>query len=224
MKTLIKLDRFHNASLEINRVNNNHTIILVIPGDDYCKINEDEINNIKAILSNLNYNSAILRFTTTFISKDVLLNEVDSTIEYLSKKYDSIIMYGNKSGGHLAGIVGTQPQYSNIKAMILHDPVVSFLDYQNNKLINNFLKSEVSISKKELFSVEKRIDKDSIPTLIISNKDCKDVNVNHTLILVKALQENDIIHEYRILGKDEKKDTFSIIENMLIQFLKKLGL
>ena len=91
-------------------------------------------------------------------------------------------------------------------------------------MLPNFLKSiTISFSQKELYSVEKRIDEDTIPTFVFAYQNDKDINLNHTLLLVKELQNNKINHDYQIYKGKNKKNNYDYLKDVL-SFIKKLGL
>jgi len=224
MLEIIKIDRFVNANLIMNKHDDKKdTIFLIFPGGNYESLNNYEMNPVSLLLFDNGYDTAILKYTTKIANKDKILNECDATLNYLSRYYKNIILIGFGSGGHLAGIIGTANIYKTIKAMVLGYPVVSLLQFPQKETINNFLKNDISFSQKELYSVEKRIDEDTIPTFVFAYQNDKDINLNHTLLLVKELQNNKINHDYQIYKGKNKKNNYDYLKDVL-SFIKKLGL
>ena len=183
-------------------INKSEIVILVIPGGSYKKIGEVEAQPIAKKFFSMGYSSALLKYSVAPHCYPTFYNQGLKAIQILSTKFKKIVIIGFSAGGHLAGLLGTsgKDKLYNTVAMILCYPVISF---DNNVHIlsrvnffgNGTEKTEENYKK---YSIENRVNKDTLPTFIWTIKNDNIVPYENTLDMIASLKKHGVKHDYRI--------------------------
>ena len=186
------------GTLEIYSLNQSDTTILIIPGGSYAFTSIRESNPVSDRFLSLGYNTSILRYSVYPLSHPTQLNEGVKSLEILSKRYKNIFCIGFSAGGHLTGLLGTNDVKYNLKGIILCYPVISFNEYCHEKSRKNFLGELDNENNRKLFSIQNRVNKNSVPCYVWTMKTDQTVDYNNTLLLVDALKKNNIKFQCKI--------------------------
>ena len=156
-------------------------VFLVIPGGSYRNIGEVEALPVAKKFFSFGYSSAILRYSVYPSHYPTQYNQGLSSIKILSSKFKKLIIIGFSAGGHLTGLLGTsgKDKLYNTICMILCYPVISFVNNVHNFSRFNFFGEGNNSTEKEwkLFSIENRVNNETIPTFIWTIKNDKTVIV-----------------------------------------------
>ena len=200
-----------NTSKEEIITKNNEKILrseimfLVIPGGSYKKIGEVEALPVAKKFFHMGYSSSVLRYSVAPSCYPINYNQGLTSIEILSKKFKKIIIIGFSAGGHLAGLLGTsgKDKLFNTIAMILCYPVISFVNNVHVRSRYYFFgdKNENSEKNWKLFSIENRVNHDTLPTFIWTIRNDKIVPYENTLNMIDSLKKNNVKYDYRIYKK-----------------------
>ena len=216
-KELINLEKGGKLEIYKNDCNNETTeiitnnsgtikkseiVFLVIPGGSYRNIGEVEALPVAKKFFYMGYSSSILRYSVAPASYPTQYNQGLESIKLLSEKFKKIIIIGFSAGGHLAGFLGTseRDKLYNTIGMILCYPVISFEHKVHAYSRANFLGKKYKNNKKmwKLFSIENRVNNDTLPTFIWTLKNDKTVPYENTLAMIDSLQKFGVKHEYKI--------------------------
>ena len=194
-------------------------LFLVIPGGAYeFYVDIEAYPVVKKFLS-LGYSSALLRYS---FSKNypIFYNQGLKSIELLSSKFKKIILIGFSAGGHLAGLLGTteRSKLFNAVGMILCYPVISFVKNAHVGSRKNFFgdKMEDNEENRKLYSIDYRVNSNTLPTFIWTCKPDKIVDYENTVFMIEKLKENNVLFDYRVFETGFHGIVFSdekIIEN-----------
>ena len=180
-------------------------VFLVIPGGSYKKIGEVEALPIAKKFFSLGYSSSVLRYSVYPAYNPTQYNQGLSSIKILSSKFKKIILIGFSAGGHLTGLLGTsgKDKLYNTIGMILCYPVISFVNNVHAFSRSNFFGENNTSTEKdwELYSIENRVNSDTIPTFIWTVKNDNIVPYENTLAMIDSLKKNGIKYEYKIYKK-----------------------
>lgn len=190
MTEIIKIG---NAYLVVNTIDfNSKTIILICPGGGYIMLSNREALPVATKFNMLGYNTAILYYSCKPL---IPLDEGIDALKELSKKYDNIFVVGFSAGGHLAGYLGTNKEKYNLKGMILCYPVVSLYNHQDEESAVNLLGNDLSIENRKKYSVEERVDSNTVPCFIWTTIDDDDVPSINSIMLIDKLKEHKVYYE-----------------------------
>ena len=195
---IIKLEiescKNNTGTLEIYINNNNHsdTIILVIPGGSYEFTSKRESDPTSNRFLSLGYNTAILHYSVHPFCHPTQLNEGVKSLEILSKKFKNIFCIGYSAGGHLTGLLGTNDIKYNLKGIILCYPVISFCEFCHEKSRQNYLGDLDNENNRILYSIQNRVNKNTVPCFIWTVKPDTLVDYNNTVLMIDALKKNNI--------------------------------
>ena len=193
-------------------------VFLIIPGGSYEKLGISERDVIAKKFFYLGYSSAILKYSVYPKCYPNNYNQGLLSIRILSSKFSKIIIMGFSAGGHLAGLLGTteRDKLYNSVGMILCYPVISFVKNVHEKSRKNFFgtQNENNEKNQQLFSIENRVNKDTLPTFIWTVQDDKVVPYENTVFMIEKLKEFNITYDSIIFEKGKHgmalADHFSI--------------
>lgn len=189
--TIVK--RIGEAHLVINIIDlTQDTMILILPGGGYTLLSNRESGPIATKFNMLGYNTAILYYSCNGLD---VLEEGKKALFELSKDYKNIFVIGFSAGGHLAGLLGTEKEKYTLKGMILCYPVITLLDYTHEETAHKLLIKNDNLEERKKYSVELRVDKDTVPTFIWTTKDDELVPYENALLLIDSLNKYGIYNE-----------------------------
>ena len=180
-------------------------LFLIIPGGSYRNLGKPEMYPVVKKFYSLGYSTALLKYSVYPKKYPTNYNQGLKAIEILSTKFPKIILIGFSAGGHLAGMLGTteREKLYNAIGMILCYPVISFVNKTHTFSRRNFLgqKNENNTEFQKLYSIENRVNKDTLPTFIWTMKNDKVVPYENTLYMIEKLKEKKVKFEYKIFEK-----------------------
>jgi acetyl esterase/lipase len=180
-------------------------LFLIIPGGAYRGLGNTEKYPVVKKFYSLGYSTALLKYSVYPKKYPTNYNQGLKAIEILSTKFPKIILIGFSAGGHLAGMLGTteREKLYNAIGMILCYPVISFVNNTHKPTRRNFLGKENENNTKfqKLYSIENRVNKDTLPTFIWTMKNDKVVPYQNTLYMIEKLKEKKVKFEYKIFEK-----------------------
>ena len=180
-------------------------VFLVIPGGSYRKIGEVEALPVAKKFFSFGYSSSVLRYSVYPACNPTQYNQGLSAIKILSSKFKKIIIIGFSAGGHLAGLLGTsgKDELYNTIGMILCYPVISFVNKVHAFSRFNFFGENKTSTEKdwELYSIENRVNSETIPTFIWTIKNDNIVPFENTLAMINSLKKYRIKYDYKIYKK-----------------------
>lgn len=182
----------------VNEVYENKPMIVIFPGGGYHHLSTRESIPVSNKFISLGYNTTIVYYSVAPFADYIQLKQANMVIEELSKKYNDIIVIGFSAGGHLAGITATQENVFNVKGMILCYPVVSFLKYIHEGTVTNFLSGNDTQENRYKYSINNRINKNTVPCFVWTTKTDVTVPYENTLMLIDALEKNNVFYRYHI--------------------------
>ncbi|MGM9858735.1 MAG: alpha/beta hydrolase [Bacilli bacterium] len=195
-----KLGFTSTGKLTLYSLNENHPVILILPGGGYHHLSNRESKPVANKFLEMNYNVAILEYSVAPFQNPTQFIEVEYSLKYLHRNFKNIFVMGFSAGGHLAALAGTSHLKKYITGLILCYPVISFIKKPHKGTVTNFFNGQYT--KKDLYdySIENRVTKDTPPTFIWSTKEDKTVPYIHTLLMVDALTSNDVYNEFIIFN------------------------
>jgi len=205
----LQIFKNHNKNEEIEtkagKIYKSDIVFLIIPGGSYEYLGMTERDVIAKKFFYLGYSSAILKYSVYPKCYPNNYNQGLSSIKILSSKFPKIIIMGFSAGGHLAGLLGTteRSKLYNSVGMILGYPVISFVKKVHKSSRKNFFGNQIKNNEKnrELFSIENRVNKDTLPTFIWTFKNDKVVPYENTLFMIDKLKEFNITYDSIIFEK-----------------------
>lgn len=199
-KTLFK-NKENGFEVIVNEVYKNKPMIVIFPGGGYHHLSTRESVPVSNKFISLGYNTTIVYYSVAPFANFIQLDQANMVLKELSKTYKDIIVMGFSAGGHLAGISATQDNVYNVKAMILCYPVVSFLSHTHEGTLTNFLSGNNTEENKYKFSIDKRINDNTVPCFVWTTKTDASVPYENTLMLIEALKQHNVFHRYHIYPK-----------------------
>lgn len=182
----------------VNEVYNNKPMIVIFPGGGYHHLSTREAIPVSDKFISLGYNTTIVYYSVAPFADFIQEQQANMVIKTLSKKYRDIFVLGFSAGGHLAGVTATQENAYNIKGMILCYPVISLKEYTHQGSLNNFLNGNLTLKNKQKYSIQNRVNKNTVPCFIWTTKDDASVPYENTLMMIEALKKNNVYHNYII--------------------------
>ena len=192
--------------------------VLVVPGGGYGNVcRSTEGDPVAKRFAKLGFRTFILHYRVSphrFPEPQQDILRAIRLIRYHAKEWkvipDQISVCGFSAGGHLCASAGIIPDDvpfepvdaadsmpSRPDAMILAYPVISSGKFAHSGSFRNLLGKEYSKRKQE-FSLEKRVTKESAPAFIWHTMEDKAVPVENSLLLSEAMRKNGILHELHI--------------------------
>jgi acetyl esterase/lipase len=148
------------------------------------------------------YSGAILRYSVHPKCYPIQYNQGLKAIELLSSRFKKIILIGFSAGGHLSGLLGTteREKIFNAVGMILCYPVISFVNKVHKGSRDNFFgnKNKNDEKNRKLFSIENRVNPNTLPTFIWTCRPDTTVPYENSLFMIKKLKENKVFHVSKI--------------------------
>ena len=160
-----------------------HPALIVLPGGGYRYTSAREADPVALRYFAHAVNTFILDYPT---DKDIIaekpLETVKQLVEHLienRKEYgidaERMAVIGFSAGAHLAASYGTIYKGEHLKAMILGYPVISSREFGHQGSFQALCQDE---EEKAYYSLEDRVDEDTLPSFIFHTSD--DNNVNAT--------------------------------------------
>ena len=199
-KVLFK-DEEKGFEVVVNEVYKDKPMIVIFPGGAYHHLSTREAIPVSDKFISLGYNTTIVYYSVAPHANFIQLDQANMVFKELSKTHKDIIVVGFSAGGHLAGVSATQENVYNVKAMVLCYPVVSFLKHTHEETLNNFLKGNNTQENRYKFSIDKRVNGNTVPCFIWTTKTDVSVPYENTLMLIDALKEHNVFHRYHIYPK-----------------------
>ena len=197
-----------SCSLRIFRNKYNYikrdTVILVIPGGSYKYIADHEGFPIMEKFFSYGYSGAILNYKVGHGCYPANYIQGLKSIEYLSKKFKNIVLMGFSAGAHLAGLLGTtnRTQIPSVICMVLCYPVISFVEKPHEESVKYFLGNNYQNQEmRKNFSIENRVNENTIPTFIWTTRSDNIVSPENTFIMDESLKKKDVFHFVKIFDK-----------------------
>ena len=209
-----KLEIYQNYNNETNLVqsiqthiaNNNNSksdkVFLIIPGGAYRIVSPLEGLPIAKKFYSYGYSTSILTYSVYPKNFPSNYNQGLQALKILSSKFSKIIIVGFSAGAHLTGLLGTSGKKNiyNTVGMILCYPVISFLNKVHIPSRNNFFGKGKEKDEKlwEKYSIDKRVNNETISTFIWTIKPDKLVPYENSLFMIKSLKKNGIKYKAEI--------------------------
>ena len=198
-------DKTIEIEIKNGKIYKSEILFLIIPGGSYQKLGIPERLPIAKKFFFLGYSSAILLYSLYPECYPNNYNQGLEAIKLLSSKFKKIILIGFSAGGHLTGLLGTteRDKLYNTIGMILCYPVISFFKNAHKKSRYNFFGDKIDNNEEnqKLFSIENRVNNNTLPTFIWTLKNDKVVPYENTLYMIEKLKENNVLFEYKIYEK-----------------------
>lgn len=203
--------------------------VLIFPGGAYRYTSDREAEPIARAYLAQGFNAAILRYTTSEHNRPVFHKELglpyplleasravclikDNAEKWFTDK-EKIAVVGFSAGGHLAaslGILwhldaiadylGIEKGYNRPDFMLPIYPVISGTDHPNAASFQNLLDAESpDRTLLERFSLETRVDENTVPAFIFHTFNDTAVPVQNSLLLAGAMAKYKIPFELHIL-------------------------
>lgn len=202
-------------------VENSKACVVVCPGGAYRARAVHEGQPIAEWLNSLGISAFVLYYRVAPYRFPCAQLDAKRAIRYArfnAKKYgyseDKIGIIGFSAGGHLAGCTGTieedfgyekQDEIDEVSSrpdfMILAYPVISFVEEAHLGSCNNLLGENAAYEQKEALSLEKRVNENTCPTLLLHGFPDKIVSSNNSLLMGLALKNNNVPSEVHIFAK-----------------------
>ena len=201
------LDLGESCYLKIykNKENKNQkkskTVILTIPGGGYEFVADREGYPIVSKFLSFGYSSALLVYKVGYGCYPTNYNQGLKSIEHLSKQFKNIILIGFSAGGHFAGFLGTseRTKIPSVIGMILCYPVITFGEKAHIGSAKHFLGDKFKDDQqRKNYSIENRVNENTVPTFIWCTKDDELVPYENTLLMVEKLKKYGIKHVVKI--------------------------
>lgn len=203
MNKIIKLKELSkkcgsNSFFTLNIIDEKLPIILISPGGAYEHISTRENKPVSDKFLKLGYNTCVLSYSVYPESYPFPLIDIEETFKYLKNRFNKVFVMGFSAGAHLTALLGTSKLSKEISAMVLCYPVISMTKYFHKGSRDNFLGSNNNDKLAHELSIENRVNKETPPTFIWTTKEDQAVPYENTLMLIDALKNNNIPHEYKI--------------------------
>ena len=195
-------DKTNQIETKHGKIYKSEILYLSIPGGAYEYVSKREGPPIAKKFFSFGYSSAVLIYSVYPHSYPTCYEQGLQAIKILSSKFKKIILIGFSAGGHLAGLLGTTKRNKiyNVIGMVLCYPVISFYQKFHKKSRDYFFGNKVKNNKKnqKLFSIEYRVNSDTVPTFIWTVKKDKVVPYENTLYMIEKLKKYKILFESKI--------------------------
>lgn len=201
MKTLIKNEQIGYEVL-IEEPYKNQPMIVIFPGGGYHHLSTREAEPVANKFLSFGYNVAIVKYSVAPYADFIQLKQGLEVVELLSKTYEKIVVCGFSAGGHLAGLVATEKAKNNIKAMILCYPVITLCDKTHlGTRINLLANGNDTLENRNKYSIDQRVDTNTVPCFIWTTKTDNSVPYENTLMMIEALEKHNVFHKYHLFEK-----------------------
>lgn len=177
------------------------TVVLTIPGGGYSYVADREGYPIVNKFISLGYSSALLVYKVGYGCYPTNYEQGLKSIERLSKLFKNIILMGFSAGGHFAGFLGTSERNKipSVVGMILCYPVITFGEKAHIGSAKNFLGNKFKDDQqRKKYSIENRVNENTLPTFIWCTKEDELVPYENTLLMEEKLKKYEIKHIVKI--------------------------
>lgn len=197
--------------------------ILVLPGGGYHICSDREAEPIALAYMHYGLNAFVLRYS---VKENAVfprpLNEAFLSVKFIKDNAERfnidpnrIFAVGFSAGGHLCACLGTfhsSPTYlkelgmqrgeNRVCGTILAYPVISAGAFSHRGSFMGILGTDTPTDEElDLYSVEKHVNPDSAPSFIWHTFEDNCVPVENSLLMAKALRENNVPFEMHIFQK-----------------------
>lgn len=191
--------------------------VIICPGGGYHFLSDREAEPIAIRLNALGLNAFILRYSVAPARYPIpqqqlaiAVHTVRSRSEFFLTDPDSIFVAGFSAGGHLAASLGIlwqdtacfsglgfSPEQIRPKGMILSYPVITSGEHAHRNSFLCLLGEKHNLLRDEL-SLEKRVDRDTVPAFIWHTYEDELVPVENSLLLAAAMRRHGVPIELHI--------------------------
>jgi len=195
-------------SLEIN-AERRYPVVLILPGGGYGFCSDREAEPVALPFLAAGCTAAVLRYSVAPARHPTQLHEAAAAMAYLREHADSyhidparIFGCGFSAGGHLAAMLGclwhetSQDNLARPTGMILCYPVISGGEYAHRGSFENLTGGDAALT--EALSLEKRVDKRTVPAFIWSTADDGAVPAMNSILMAQALAAQGISYALHI--------------------------
>ncbi|MBA9004210.1 alpha/beta hydrolase [Thermomonospora cellulosilytica] len=183
--------------------------MLVLPGGGYARLAEHEGAPVARWLSGLgiaafvlHYRVAPHRYAAPLLDARNALAHLRANADRLGIDAHRIGVLGFSAGGHLAGLLATDPS-ERPDAAVLAYPVASLLTLPHEGSVTNLLGPDPDPADLHDLSLEHRVDGDTPPTFLWHTADDASVSPMHSFLVAGALARHHVpfeLHVYRTGG------------------------
>ncbi len=181
-----------------------HPVMIVCPGGAYMHLSPREAEPVGFKFFARGYNVFILYYSIGELIKNYSpVKELAECVERVKNNAlewqldkDNISVLGFSAGGHLVASLATMwnkeicsPFDCRVKSVILAYPVILDGEFAHKGSIDNICQDG---HERDFYSLEKRVDKDTIPCFIFHSADDPTVPVENSLLYMMALKQNHI--------------------------------
>ncbi|MDZ4743824.1 MAG: alpha/beta hydrolase [Verrucomicrobiota bacterium] len=161
-------------------------LVIVCPGGCYGFISETEAKPIATRLNEDGYAAAVLYYRVAPHGFPAPYSDACRAVRLMRSRAEEwnldpgkIALMGFSAGGHLSALVGTSPELyldpaddlagkvsARPDGIILCYPVISMTEFANELSVRNLLGEDVSMDKRRLFSLDKRVTRQTPPVFL----------------------------------------------------------
>ncbi|MDR2954184.1 MAG: alpha/beta hydrolase [Prevotella sp.] len=187
-----------------DKAKNNGMAVLICPGGGYAGVAiSHEGHQIAQWLNTLGITGIVLKYRMPNKHKDVPLEDVHQAMRYIRSNaselginINKVGIAGSSAGGHLAATasnryatsgISTRPDFS-----ILFYPVITMGADTHGGSKNNLLGDNPSISELHQYSIEKQVNANTPPAILLLSDDDKTVLPINSTMYYNALKDNGI--------------------------------
>ena len=203
--------------------NEKRKALLICPGGAYSYCSERESEAVAMPFIARGFNAFVLyysvkeksKFPTPLIDASLAVKFIKDHADEFHIDPDYIFVIGFSAGGHLAGALGTMWHdkcvydaidmpygYNKVRGAILSYAVITAGKYAHRGSIDNILAMNHSENADQALldsvSIEKRVDKDTVPMFVWHTAPDTTVPVQNSLMLCQALADNGIPFELHV--------------------------
>ena len=194
----------HDRIKEDCETHETHPALIILPGGGYWMLSSREADPVALRF----FAHAINTFTLYYpileeIRKEKPIDTLRACVDHLVEHSDSLridtsrmAVLGFSAGGHLAASYGTICKGKHLRSMLLGYPVISS-SYMgiNGKTFRNLCQSQEEV---EWYSLENRVDDDTLPSFIFHTADDAHIPVENSLVFAQKLAEHHIPFELHV--------------------------
>lgn len=194
----------HDRVKEQCQTHSTHPALIILPGGGYWMLSSREADPVALKF----FAHAINTFTLYYpilddIRKEKPVETLKACVQYivdhaafLGVDTSRMAVLGFSAGGHLAASYGTICKGEHLNTMLLGYPVISsrYMGL-NGKTFKNLCQSEDEV---EWYSLENRVDDDTLPSFIFHTADDAHIPVENSLVFAQRLSAHHIPFELHI--------------------------
>lgn len=180
-----------------------HPALIIVPGGGYNHVSPREGEPVALRFLSHAVNCFVLHYPVGDDIKEekpldtltALVDELHDNAQLYGIDRSMMAIIGFSAGAHLAASYGTIRKGRHLQAMILGYPVVTSGPEAHRGSFEKLCQSE---EETELYSLEKRVDGDTLPSFIFTSADDATVPVENSLLFASSLARNKIPFELHI--------------------------